>query len=78
MQATAMRPVQHYEPGAEVVGSCPCGGDLRLVEDEGPRRPLVTQCEDCRVLTGLARVSTQLDLAGAPEVPPAVREDWAF
>jgi hypothetical protein len=48
-----------------------------LVEDEGPRRPIVAQCAGCGDLTGVARVSSQLDLADAGPVAGSP-EDLGF
>lgn len=67
----------HYDPNASRVGECRCGGILRFVEDHGKPRPIEAQCQDCGVLTGVARDwSAQMDLAAAPA--QGEQEDWGF
>lgn len=66
--------IRFWPDGAPSVGMCPCGGQLRLVEDLGPALPLEAQCETCTELTGVSH-----DVAkAATTVQPGSPADLGF
>lgn len=66
-----MSTIRHWEPGAHVIASCPCGGRLLLVEDLGPRLPIDAQCDACGELTGVSHDLANLTGPG-PTSPEAL------
>lgn len=65
--------VQFWPDDAPVIGECPCGGDLMLVEDPGPKRPVEAQCSSCGEPVGLAHelvVTTTAPSTGAADQMP--------
>lgn len=68
-----MSTVQHWEPGAPSIATCPCGGRLRLLEDPVPGLPVEAQCEECGDLTGVSH-----DLANLTGPDPTSSEALGF
>lgn len=68
--------IRFWTDDAMVVGDCPCGGRLRLVEDPGPTVPVEAQCEACSALTGVPHAT--VGAAAREPVQNGLQQDWGF
>jgi hypothetical protein len=71
-----MTATRFWPEGAPVIARCPCGGDLMLVEDSDPVRPVEAQCAACGDLTGVAHELVKVTTASP--IVPGSPEDFGF
>jgi len=65
--------LQFWPAGAPTIARCHCGGDLKLVEDPGPKVPVEAQCVVCLELTGLPHGAVE-----ETKITPGSPEDFGF
>lgn len=72
--------LQHWETAAPTIGRCPCGGNLRLVEDDDATPIVEAQCDRCTDMTGIQRASLSVSAAPltAPAATPGSVADFGF